>query len=382
MKKIFTKFKDFLKTYCPVPALCLYIFAALSLIIHLLCIAFEGFADFFNVRIAGGVRFVLAKVTSILPVSLAEWALCFVPLIILAIIVYVSYHTKREHFDLLTRFFCCAFAALSVFYSLFVFTLGTGYHGSGLSDKLGLETKELTSDELIEITKWYIGKTNECAEKVSFIDSSSSVMPYDFGTLNDKLNDAYESAAEKFDFIMGYSSRIKPVAVSKILSKMGLLGMYSYYTGETNVNIDYPDYVTVYTCAHEMSHQRGISKEDEANFMAFLVCLESDDPYINYCGYLNIVEYLRDPLYLSLKKENRTSKYFSTIALLDARAKNDIGVSDQKTVNNSGTVMNIANKVNDTFIKTQGDERGSDSYGMVIELAAAYYFDLKANDAA
>lgn len=374
MKRFFKKAVEKIRYGVPVFARVLFLIAFAALLIHVAAIAFPSFADFFNIRIAGVVRLVLAKITSVVPFSLSELIVYMLLPVIVFVVCFSVYHMKRDHDRLLTRFLSGAFAVLSLFYTLFVFTLGTGYHGSALSGKLGLETRELTTDELIEVTEWLIKKVNECVSDVSFIHGSSSVMPYDFKEMNGKLCDAYASATKDYSFIMGYSSVIKPVMSSKFLSRAGLLGMYSYYTGESNVNVDYMDYNLVFTCAHEMSHQRGISKEDEANFMAFLVCMHSDDRYINYSGYINMFEYMRNPLYEALKKENRTSQYYRLRNLLDPCAQNDISISDQKTVDNRGTISTISNKINDTFIKTQLDERGSASYGFVIDLTAAYYF--------
>ena len=44
------------------------------------------------------------------------------------------------------------------------------------------------------------------------------------------------------------------------------------------MNVDYNDYNLVFTCAHEMAHQRGLSKEDEANFIAFLFVWKAMTP--------------------------------------------------------------------------------------------------------
>jgi hypothetical protein len=133
------------------------------------------------------------------------------------------------------------------------------------------------------------------------------------------------------------------------------------------------DYTLVFTCAHELSHQRGISREDDANFMAFLVCLESDDPYINYAAYVNMLEYMLNPLYTALKEEKRLSRYSSILSRLDERVLCEIGVASKKTEENKGVISTVTNKVNDTYIKVQGVESGSKSYGLVVELTAAYY---------
>ena len=319
------------------------------------------------------VRLVLAKVTGLFPTSLGELAFFCLPFVLTGVIAFVVYNTKRERFRTLTRFFACAFAVISLFYSAFVFTLGMGYRGSPLEEKLGLERKELSSKELEETTLFLVERINEYTDEIQFIKDSSSVMPYTFEQMNEKLNKAYKSASEKYPFVMGYSSRIKPVMASQLMSKAGLLGMYSYYTGETNVNTDYMDYTLMFTCAHELSHQRGISREDDANFMAFLVCLESDDPYINYAGYVNMLEYMLNPLYTALKEENRLSRYSSILSKLDERVLCEIGVASKKTEDNKGVISTVTNKVNDTYIMVQGVESGSKSYGLVVELTAAYY---------
>ena len=351
--------------------------ALLALHVHILCLIFPKVSDFVNIYISGAVRFVLAKISGVLPFSLGETVVCVLPLFIVLMFVFVIASLKREKYGRIKRFFALAFAVVSLFYTSFVFTLGMGYHGTTLDKKIGLECKDLTSDELLEVAKWLANKVNAYAPQVQFIDEGSSVMPYDFKGMNDALNKAYAGTADKYGFVMGFSSRIKPVMNSRFMTKAGLLGVYSYYTGESNVNVDYMDYNLVFTCAHEMSHQRGIAKENEANFMAFLVCTKSDDPYLNYSGYLNMLDYIRGPLYTALEKDKNTGAYRSLMNSLDARARRDIGLSDKKTAENQGTVSNISNRINDTFIKSNGDKHGTDSYGLVIELLAAYYFDQK-----
>lgn len=380
--KYFKKVYRNVRKSCPLFALLAFSLAVVSGTIHLVCLASPAFADFFNIHIAGVVRFLLAKITGIFPTSLGELTVLCMPFVLISVIVFVIYNTKKERYRLLTRFFACAFAVVSLFYSTFVFTLGMGYRGTALEEKLDLDRKELSASELEETTLYLIEQINAYVDEIRFIKDSSSVMPYSFEEMNRKLNEAYKNASERYPFVMGYSSNIKPVMASKFLSRAGLLGMYSYYTGETNVNTDYMDYTLVFTCAHELSHQRGISREDDANFMAFLVCLESDDPYINYAGYLNMLEYMLSPLYQALKAEGRSSRYSAILKKLDAKVLAEIGVSSQKTEENRGVISTVTNKVNDTYIKTQGVSSGSQSYGLVVELTAAYYkkLDYENND--
>ena len=48
---------------------------------------------------------------------------------------------------------------------------------------------------------------------------------------------------------------------------------------------------------HELAHIRGYIYEDEANFIAFLACVESDDVAFQYSGYLSVLNYVANDLY-------------------------------------------------------------------------------------
>ncbi len=53
---------------------------------------------------------------------------------------------------------------------------------------------------------------------------------------------------------------------------IGFAGYYNPFTGEAQVNMLDPDFRLPYTTCHEMGHQLGYAKENEANFIGFLAC--------------------------------------------------------------------------------------------------------------
>lgn len=364
MKKI----RSILKTYLSIPAAVLYGAALLSLALFAASLLSVRFSDFFCEKIAGGVRMLLAKITGIFPFSLAETVILSLPLILFAIIFYVVRMTKRGEDIRVRRFFVSAFALLSAFFTLFVFTYGTGYHGSTLDQKLGIEKKKVSAAQLAAVAELLTERVNACSEEVDYIYNSFSVMPYGFSELNDRLNDAYIAAAEEYDFIFAYSSRLKPVMISEGMSYTHILGMYTYYTGEANINVNFPDYITPYTCAHEMSHQRGISREDEANFMAYLVCRSSEDPYIRYCGELNLLEYVYNALYSADKSAYR-AVYQKLVPEVQAELR---AYSEFFKKYEENKAASVTGTLNDHFLKANGQSAGEKSYGLVVDLAVAY----------
>ena len=155
--------------------------------------------------------------------------------------------------------------------------------------------------------------------------------------------------------------------MSEAMSYSHITGVYTFFTGEANINVKFPDYTIPYTAAHELAHQRGFAKEDEANMIAFLVCLESDDIYIQYSAYLNMFEYVGAALYKADKK-----MYSEIRDMLDKTILNEMRAYNVFFDKYSESVASqVSGTVNDVYLKTQGTE-GQISYGMVVDLTVAY----------
>ena len=62
--------------------------------------------------------------------------------------------------------------------------------------------------------------------------------------------------------------RPKAILASAPFSYTGILGIYIPFTGEANLNVAAPSFVVAVSAAHEQMHQKGYSREDEANFLS------------------------------------------------------------------------------------------------------------------
>ena len=193
-------------------------------------------------------------------------------------------------------------------------------------------------------------------------------MPYSFEELSDKICEAYATVSDSYGVVPKISTRAKPIYFSGAMSTLRITGIYTFYTGEANVNMAYPDYNLPFTVAHELAHQRGIMREDEANFLAFLVCISSSDPYIRYSGYLNMYEYLITSLYKTDRELwKKQASRLNVRSIADIKAANDVYEKYADTV-----VGDISHSVNDMYLQANGTQ-GTVSYGLVTRLAVAYY---------
>ncbi len=361
------KIKAVIRKYFPVPARVPYLCAVLCAVIHVVSELSAPFSDFFNRRISTLFRGLNALVTCFVPFSLAEGLIISLPMLFVTVLVICVKKTNRSAEEGI-RFVASLGSVVALLYSMFVVTTIVAYNGSPLSDKLGLKQKPVTADELSATAQYMIEQLDETLNDVDFRYGGSSVMPYSLGEMNRKLLDAYDKLADEYDFIPRLYSRVKPICLSEPMTYTHMSGMYTFYTGEANLNINFPDYNLPFTAAHELAHQRGFLPENEANFIAFLVCAASDDPYIRYSGYLNMVEYLDS----ALSKENY-EKFAEVYQSLDIRVKYEMRAYNEFFEKyRENRAADISSKVNDTYLKVQGLEEGEKSYGMVVDLAVAY----------
>lgn len=345
----------------------LFALAGVSVIVYLIAMRSTAVADFISRYPGSVVRAVLAHLTNPLPCSLAEALVLFIPVILFFLIrAAVKKYSDSWHNTLV--YLGTLLSVASLLLTIMVWGFGTGYYGKTLDVKLGLERRDVSADELKYTAEQLVEQVNRTAEDVTFRYQDFSVMPFSLDEMNVKLLEAYDRISDEYDFVQRLTSRVKPVVNSELWSYTHITGVYSYFTGEANINVNFPDYTVVYTAAHELAHQRGIAREDEANFMAFLVCISSDDPYIQYCGYLNMYEYVRNSLYSA-----SPDMYSEVNGALRLEVRYELySYSQFFDKYRHNVVADVSETVNDTYLKLQGTP-GTRSYGMVTDLAVAYY---------
>lgn len=361
----------FVKKYVPRWVLVALIVTVISVMLLLISAAFAPIADFLNGTLGEATRISLSILSSVFPFSVFEWLLILLlPLTALFIVIRVKRgrggHPLRTVFSLI--------GIIGIIASSYVFTLGVGYHTAPLADRLGIEEDaDITREELYAVADYLVEQINLLAGELD-MSEGESVMGYSIDGLSRELASAYGEFLNDYPIFTGYTSRVKPVLSSPLMSDAGITGIYSFFTGEANLNVDYPDYCHPFTAAHELAHQRGIARENEANFVAFLVCVRSSDSYIRYSGYLNMLEYVGSALY-----RTDEDSYRELIARLDSGAVSDMRAASAVTAAHRDSWFNKLNDfLNDTYLKANGTE-GVVSYGYVVRLVLGYYSNLTEN---
>ena len=340
--------------------------AAVSFLLHLLCVKNVSLANFFTQYVTAPVRSALAYVFAVFPFSLAELLLLLSPLWLVLLIRYarrVAGNRLRAG-----RFLSALLAVPLLIYSVFVFTFAPGYYTTSIDERLALSEEEPDADNLFSlVTLLAENAEREAALAGVSVSEEGSILPLSREELNLSLIRSYEKLSAQHGFLSGPAVGVKFIALSEPMAYTNITGVYTFFTGESNVCTDYPDFTLVYTAAHEMAHARGIAREDEANFVAFLACEASDDPYIRYAGYMNLLQYVSNALYRTdFLRWQEAAHTLSPTVLRELIAYDRYYESHSDTV-----VSDIVESVNDAYLSGMGTE-GTVSYNLVVRLAVKY----------
>lgn len=91
-------------------------------------------------------------------------------------------------------------------------------------------------------------------------------------------------------------SSIKASLFGKLGNYMGYSGYYNPFSGEAQINTAIPAFLIPFVACHEMAHQAGYAKENEANFVGFLGARKSTDSSMRYSAYFSMFLYANGQL--------------------------------------------------------------------------------------
>ena len=84
--------------------------------------------------------------------------------------------------------------------------------------------------------------------------------------------------------------------VTALFDRAGLAGLYIPLTGTAHVNLNDQAYMLPFTMCHELAHQAGYAREDEANYIAYRACMSGNAAF-RFSGGFNMLLYAMNALY-------------------------------------------------------------------------------------
>lgn len=248
----------------------------------------------------------------------------------------------------------------------FLVLWGFNYQRTPIFQQLSLKPKSLNLEQLkseIDITRRLtIQHRSRITSDTTAIDS---IMSYP------NLEQVVRANMHENLDILGLNftgkPRTKQFPPPGFMRKMGILGIYFPFTGESYIDPTLHPLEQPFTVAHEMAHSYGVTNEGEANFIAWVICTNSEDPLLSYSGHLRLLQYQMRDYYRMAPTE-----YRDWVRALPAGIRSDLNSLREASDAIKAFSIELSRKSNDIFLKSQGVKAGVNSYQQLPMLAFAW----------
>ena len=347
------------------------ILALITVGLMLIAERFSQLVDMVYPYVTREVQTILAGWSS--TVGFTLWQVLVVAMVLAVVVTLVLAITLKKS---IVQWLGWVLAGASVIWLLHTGIYGLNYYAGPISDDVRLSNSEFTAEDLEKATTYFRDMANQMAKEMPR-DENGKLIFDDFDTLAVQAGQGFTTLAyeQSGSIFAGCTIPVKKLGWADMYTSMGITGVTMPLTGEAAVNPQIPSISLPFTMCHEMAHRMSIATENDANFAAFLACLANEDKQFQYSAYYMAFRYCYSALYSA-----GTSETAAAAARIDLEI-NDYLRYDLDQYNKffakhrDDTLSNIADSVNDTYIKVSGDENGTASYGQVSIYLVNWYLE-------
>ena len=259
----------------------------------------------------------------------------------------------------------------SVAVIFYVLLGGFNYNARTFAERNGYDIRESTVAELMDLCEYLNDKAAECRNLLEKDENGVVKTDMTVYEMIDKASDGYDALTGRFPEFGGFYARPKPAINSTLMCYFQISGIYPYIVPEAIVNADTPVSQLPHTICHEMAHQRGVAREDEANYVAYLAAINNPDPLFRYSGYMEALSYSLNALYsVSSTAGNQVRAKINVGIMRDWSAASKFWKSFEQK---NELPAKITSSVNNTYLQIQNIPDGTQSYGRMVDLLLAEF---------
>ncbi|MCL2589024.1 MAG: DUF3810 domain-containing protein [Oscillospiraceae bacterium] len=357
--------------------LALHIWLASTLVALLLFVLLRDLRPVMNFWVFSVVlpfRQFLGGLTGWIPFSMAELITLLVVLTAIGLLVREIRHMRRKRLRDRTplghglyRIIAGLLAIVMTFVSGLTVLYGTNFYADNFQERAGIFAQGGgTVDDLERVTLFFAEGLNRTAPLVP--RDENGVFNASIEQIFDESVHVFRPLEEAFPFLTMRDRRPKPLVISWFMAMTDYVGFYFPFTGEANINIAAPRSQIPAIVLHEFAHQRGIASENEANFVAILAGVRSDNPLFAYSAYQMGFSYLSNAL-------NRVApeRFRAIFETLSDEVHADFANIRMYHERRNPTAQRITNAANDRMLRSYGEVSGIESYGEVVDLLLVYF---------
>ncbi len=250
----------------------------------------------------------------------------------------------------------------NVIYFLFMSVWGINYKRLPLLTHFHFKQTSYSVSELTDLCEVLVLQCNQVRAGIK----NPQLIKQSNTDLFQRASFAYKNYSDQDSLINYAIPSTKAVMVSSSMAISGISGIYFPFTGEANVNMEAPMHELPFTICHEIGHQMGIAKEEEANFISFMVCTSSSDSVFLYSALRSALRY---SMYTLLENDDIAFDHIRT--MYGKQMKGDILKSRAYWEQYQGPISNYSEGINDLYLKANAQENGVESYDLFVDLLIA-----------
>ncbi len=310
----------------------------------------------------------LALATAGIPFSLGEilYALFLGGILVYIIIEIALLVSRPARLRRAYRMFVRLTASALCAYALFCLLWGVYYYGDDFSARNGFQNTPVSKEELVLTTRYFADRLSLYGTQVP--RDAEGFYRADRAEILARTPQLFRAIEKRYPSLAGPEVPVKGMVFSRVMSIMGYTGFFCPFTAEASINTDFPVGLFAATAAHELSHQRGVAKEEEANFTAVLAALESGDPDYCYSACMLAYIHLSNALYSVDPAAQSTVS-----ASLSTGVKADLQLSNDYWAQFDTPVREVTDTLYEGFLQSYGQPLGLRSYGACVDLLVNYY---------
>ena len=341
---------------------------ALSLLPQILLVAWLGSnPEVVETYYSNGIYPVISQFFRILfgwvPFSVGE--VMYVLLIVLGIRYLYVNRLKIKNFPF--QFLRNVVVVLSVFYFTFNLVWGLNYYRKPIAENFAIRDSVQTS-EVIDLAERLIVKTNQLQFELTSDSTKRVQVPYSHNEIFDKTVDGYKQLQNELPFLKYSHRSLKKSMFSTLASYMGIGGYLNPFTNEAQVNALTPEFRFPVVSGHEVGHQVGYSKENETNFIGYLVTMKNEDHYFQYSASAYALSHC-----LSAIRRSDKEKFDELYAKVNVGVQENYRELYEHNLEFVNPFEPIFKSIFSTFLKANQQKDGIKSYGKIVELMVGYH---------
>ena len=272
---------------------------------------------------------------------------------------------RRQMKEYLNRVLLRKFLRLVLcIYLVFNTFWGLNYNRLGIASQLKLDVKAYTIKDLDTLTFVLQERLNIYAASV---DSTKRIALNHNQVLFKEAIASYKNIQKSISFLAYNYPSIKPSMYSHIGHYFGFTGYYNPFSGEAQIKTTVPFFLKPFVVLHEIGHQLGYGKENEANFIAFISSRSSTNTEFRYSVYYEMHQYAIRELY---RRDSVKAQFYR--AQLHSQVEKDTKELIAYLLRSKNYVEPWITSFYDEYLKLNNQPKGKMTYNEVVAWLIAY----------